>query len=317
MQVRKASRSEWESFVRDCPAATFFHSYHWYALWAEYLGQSFEARIFTVNGEDQALLPLLVGPALKGLAKAYVSSPAGTYGGYLCKAKLSASIQRELLDYLKTFSMLSLCGNPFDPTWSEPLEFTANDFTQAIDLSQGWDNIFSQWSKGNALGLRKTKREGVEIKMAQAADWPIYFDLYQETMQNWKVAPLGKYSWSFFEQLQQLPEKHCQLYLAWHQGKIIAGCLCFYQNQHVVYWHGASALQSKALRPVPLLQYQIIQDAIARGFRWYDFNPSAQLEGVIRFKKGFGAKKLRFESLEKQAPAIRVLSKLFRSLRKQ
>jgi hypothetical protein len=41
-----------------------------------------------------------------------------------------------------------------------------------------------------------------------------------------------------------------------------------------------------------LLMYEIIQDSCRRGYRWFDFNPSATLPGVKFFKEGFGAQPL-------------------------
>ena len=59
-----------------------------------------------------------------------------------------------------------------------------------------------------------------------------------------------------------------------------------------MYWHGAARESSLALRPANRLFGEVIRDACERGFRWFDFNSSAGLEGVRRFKEGFGARPL-------------------------
>ena len=317
MKVRVASQKEWEDFVDQSPRATFFHTYDWYSLWSQYGDYTFEARIFEFEGKPRALLPLLIGRALKGLIQTYTSSPAGTYGGYLYQANITDLEKKELAFYLKKLPILSLYQNPFNQKIEEDIRWNKKDFTQVLDLQKGWDSIWSNWTKGHASAAKKGIREGLVIKIAEQEDWQAYFDLYQETIQRWKEGPLSQYSWSFFERLQLLSPHRCRLWLAWNDKKPIAGCLCFYLNQHVVYWHGASSQIDTQLRPMQTLQYHIIKGAIAEGFHWYDFNPSANIEGVIRFKKGFGAIRLDRAILEKEPWGYRLLSQLYQKLRRQ
>jgi lipid II:glycine glycyltransferase (peptidoglycan interpeptide bridge formation enzyme) len=81
--------------------------------------------------------------------------------------------------------------------------------------------------------------------------------------------------------------------LAKYEDRSIAGALCFYTKNHVVYWHGAAYSDYFELRPVNLLMYEAIKDACENGYSWFDFNPSGGHEGVKAFKKSFGPTALR------------------------
>ena len=290
MQVKKINNSEWWDFIKDCPSATFFHTPDWYQVWEDYKGNNYEARLFSFKSGRQALLPLSSTKRLKGLLKAYSSGPAGTYGGIISKDQLSKQEIKQLKKYLRGFSALQIRINPLDPIF-ENSYFSRKDFTQMIDLSQEWKFILKLWSKGHYSAAKKGIRQGVQVKIAAKNDWKIYYDIYQDSRRRWGEKASNNYLWKLFNLLSQLNSDVCKLWLAIKDENIVSGCLCFYYNKHVVYWHGASLEKYFHLRPVHVLQYNIIKDAIELGYSWYDFNPSGGHEGVVKFKKGFGTKK--------------------------
>ena len=85
---------------------------------------------------------------------------------------------------------------------------------------------------------------------------------------------------------------HIKLWVAKYEDMVVAGALCFYSKNHVVYWHGAADSDHFDKKPVNLLMYNAIEDACEHSYKWFDFNPSAGIEGVRNFKIGFGAKAL-------------------------
>jgi len=84
------------------------------------------------------------------------------------------------------------------------------------------------------------------------------------------------------------------LWIAEHEGRIIAGALVFYWNAIAVYWHGASLQDSFACYPNNLLHMAIMEDAAQGGYRYYDFGASGAQQGVVKFKESFGAEQLPF-----------------------
>jgi lipid II:glycine glycyltransferase (peptidoglycan interpeptide bridge formation enzyme) len=76
---------------------------------------------------------------------------------------------------------------------------------------------------------------------------------------------------------------------------IIAANLMVFYGDTATYLHGASNYAFRALMAPNLLQWNLIQEAKKRGFKYYDFhgiapneNPKHPWAGVTRFKKGFG-----------------------------
>ena len=99
----------------------------------------------------------------------------------------------------------------------------------------------------------------------------------------------------FSAMLQNLGE-HCRLYMAFSpEGTPIAGTLAIAYGDKVWYLYGASSNEHRNLMPNYLLQWRMIQWAIERGCRVYDFrgvsgdvSEDNPLYGLFRFKQGFG-----------------------------
>ena len=90
----------------------------------------------------------------------------------------------------------------------------------------------------------------------------------------------------------------------------MAGALCFYQNRHAVYWHGASRTEASELRPANLLHAQIARHAREAGYAVYDLNPSGGHEGVLRFKRSFGTASLAADVFVKDEKERGIRSRL-------
>jgi lipid II:glycine glycyltransferase (peptidoglycan interpeptide bridge formation enzyme) len=117
---------------------------------------------------------------------------------------------------------------------------------------------------------------------------------------------MSRYDWKLFQDMFARQSDHIHLWLTTTgDGRVAAGALVFYARTHSVYWHGAAQEDLFALRPMNLLFSEIIRDACEGGYRWFDFGPSAGIEGVRKFKESFGAKFLdcSYVQVEQPAPA--------------
>jgi hypothetical protein len=119
-----------------------------------------------------------------------------------------------------------------------------------------------------------------------------YFPVYRDAVDRWgKDAKYG-YSWPLFEHcyyLSQLYPEHIKLWLMIVDEHIIGGRIAFYWNQQVTGWNGTAYREFLNHNVMPVADTEIIRDAIARGFRYMDFNTSGGNQGVIDYKKRFGS----------------------------
>lgn len=229
---------------------------------------------------------------MKGLLKVSFLAPKGL-GGFVTNEELDEDEKGELFGILKKKRLLSCVVHPFDPLTNEFDRFNGLDYTQVLDLSQGFEIIFRKWSRGHREDTRKGLREGVTAEVASTeGDWKSYFAFYQESLSRWGNEATNRYGWKLFELMYKRKSPNIKLWLAKYNGQIIAGALCLYHNKHVAGWHMASSQEfNKRLHANHVLQYYIIKDACENGFLIFDFQPSSGIEGVIHWKSGFSPEK--------------------------
>ncbi len=290
---RVPSDAEWDAVWSGCDHATYFQSREWAEIWHAFTkGRLCPApRLLTFSDGYEALLPFSRGNWPPGSGDRYLSSPAGTYGGWISNDPLQLPHARALGRYItQRFPNLLWRLNPYDELQRHTgVRTDIDDETQVIPLDAGLDAIFRTWSKGHRSAVKKAHREGVTVGVAQTRrEWTEYYRVHLDSRRRWGKNASSFYDQSFFEQMCERPSPNIRLWTATHGRRLIAGALCLYASRHVVYWHGAALESDFKLRPVHLLMYEAIRHACANGFAWFDFNPSGSLEGVRAFKKSFG-----------------------------
>ncbi|MDH3226842.1 MAG: GNAT family N-acetyltransferase [Thermoleophilia bacterium] len=293
-ETRQASAAEWDEFWETSAEATYFHSREWAEVWSRYAPPLEPyALLFTLSDGARLLFPASSRPALRGLGRALIASPGGTYGGLLGDAAASPAHRALAVRAIERAALeITWRVNPFAPQpdasskgWNEQ-----PDNTLALDLEAGFDVIRRGFTKGHRSAAAKAEREGVTVERASSlADWQAYFAVYEETLARWGDEARTRYRWELFAALESLGSSHVSLWLARIRSEILAGALCLGSQTHVAYWHGAVRSKALEVRPVHLLVRSSIEEACSRGLNWYDFNPSGGLGGVEHFKRGFGA----------------------------
>ncbi|MHC4224240.1 MAG: GNAT family N-acetyltransferase, partial [Planctomycetota bacterium] len=296
---------EWDAAWSGSPSATWFHSRHWAETWSSATRGRIRPQpvLLTLAGGRTVLLPVSERRGCAGLVRATLSSPAGTYGGWITAEELDAEEVAALTAFLRErFPRLTWRINPFDPSRPKP-DGAEPDSTQAIDLSPGFEKVLRSWTKGHRSAARQATKAGVQILIADSIeDWRTYYAIYQDSLDRWGDKASSAYGWGLFEALHSRREEGVSLWLARHEDKAIAGALCLYAGRHVSYWHGAALSEHFGLRPVHLLLHEAIRDACAKGVGWFEFNLSGGHEGVRAFKKGFGCAVLAADVV-RQAPS--------------
>ena len=309
MNIRPATADEWDALWQQCDYATYFQSREWADIWNIYTKGEIrpEPKLVLFSDGNKALLSLSSRRFFKGLTKQYLFSPAGTFGGWISGDRLDSNHAQLLTNYLceKLGGNLVWRLNPYDKLVQQvKIEQKKEDYTYALDISNGFEAVYEKWSKGGwkkgsssasrtAAKARKAERDGVSIRVAKAKeDWEEYYQVYQDSLQRWGNAATSKYEWELFDSMYQMNSPNIKLWLGIYENKIIVGEICFYATNHAVTWHGAALRDFFKLHGRNLLIYELVKDASERGYSWFDFNPSGGHEGVAAFKKSFGAEAL-------------------------
>lgn len=160
------------------------------------------------------------------------------------------------------------------------------------------EEILASFHQKWRYNIRLAVKKGVEVRICGKEMVDDFARIMVETgvRDNFATRPPEYFS----AMLDNLGEK-CRLYMAFHEGKPIAGTLAILYGDKVWYLYGASSNEHRNLMPNYLLQWNMIQWAIENHCRVYDFrgvsgdisedNPHY---GLYRFKKGFGGEFTEF-----------------------
>lgn len=153
------------------------------------------------------------------------------------------------------------------------------------------EELLASFHQKTRYNIRLAVRKGVEVKICGQEMIPAFSELMLVTgVRDGFVTRQPAYFASMLENLGE----HCRLYMAFYEGKPIAGTLAIWYGDKVWYLYGASSNEHRNLMPNYLLQWEMIQWAVEKGCRVYDFRgvpglvpEDHPLYGLVKFKRGF------------------------------
>ncbi|GAA3388875.1 lipid II:glycine glycyltransferase FemX [Streptomyces roseoviridis] len=156
-----------------------------------------------------------------------------------------------------------------------------------------WSGFNQEWRRN----VKKAQTAGVETYLGTAEDLPAFYDLLQVTERR-DGFRLGRSLPYFQRQHQELNAEEngrMRLYLARHDGEVLAAHTMIVAGRRAWYQTGASADHRREVRPSNALQWRLIRDAHSLGATVYDMrgvpdtlDPAERSFGLMRWKLGTG-----------------------------
>jgi lipid II:glycine glycyltransferase (peptidoglycan interpeptide bridge formation enzyme) len=149
-----------------------------------------------------------------------------------------------------------------------------------------------QWRRN----IKKAAKAGVEVTTGTRADLADFHRIYAETATRDHFIPRPL---AYFERMwdalgAEEPDR-LVLYLAHHEGDLVAATTMVRVGEHAWYSYGASTTAKRDVRGSNAIQWQMIRDAMAAGATIYDMrgitetlDPDDPHVGLIQFKVGTG-----------------------------
>jgi lipid II:glycine glycyltransferase (peptidoglycan interpeptide bridge formation enzyme) len=280
---------DWDNMLREHEDASFFHT----SAWAKVLHESYNYKplYFTVieNGKLVSLIPLMeVKSFLTGIRG--VSLPFTDHCPLVCNDPVNLEdILNSIIEYGKTagWKHIDLRG---DNAYFNGKPASASFFVHFLDLSQGKDEIFSEFRDSTKRNIKHARKENVEIKIDNS--WPAvetFFQLHCGTRKHHGLPPQPRY---FFQKIFEriIAKDKGFVALAYRQKKAIAGAVFFHFKNQAIYKYGASDRNHLNLRPNNLVMWKAIEWYAENGFKSFSFGRTEpENDGLLQFKRGWGA----------------------------
>jgi vancomycin resistance protein VanK len=150
--------------------------------------------------------------------------------------------------------------------------------------------------------IKKADKAGVEVTLGGPDDLPVFHALYAHTAERdqFTPRPLG-YFRTMYDALHAEDPDRIRLYLARHEGDLVASTIWIRVGTHAWYSYGASSSEKRDVRGSNAIQWRMISDALAAGATVYDLRGITDTLasddphlGLIQFKVGTGGEAVEY-----------------------
>jgi vancomycin resistance protein VanK len=171
-----------------------------------------------------------------------------------------------------------------------------------------------QWRRN----IKKAAKAGVEVRTGERIDLAAFHRIYMETAGRDRFTPRPlAYFETMYDALNTEEPGRMRLYLAQHEGDLVAATTLVSVGEHAWYSYGASTTAKREVRGSNAVQWQMIRDALASGASVYDLrgitdtlDDSDAHVGLVQFKAGTGGRAVEYAG-EWDLPLSRPLYKAF------
>lgn len=150
--------------------------------------------------------------------------------------------------------------------------------------------------------IKKAAKLGVEVSIGERKDLASFHRIYAETAErdHFTPRPLAYFE-RMYDALSVEDPDRMTLYLAHHDGELVAATTMVRVGTHAWYSYGASTSAKREVRGSNAIQWQMMRDALAAGAVVYDMrgitdtlDPDDPHVGLIQFKVGTGGEAVEY-----------------------
>ncbi len=275
--------SEWDTFVRDTPDATFCHLAGWRRVIESVFGHRSYYLVARRGDAIAGILPLthvrsrLFGNSLISTAFCVYGGPVATdlEGRAALEAEaenISKQVRAEYIEFR--------CQSSSHPDWLQKDRFYAT-FRKSIDPNVDANlkaiprKQRAMVRKGIAAGLHSEIDSGVER----------LHRIYSESVRNLGTPVFPR---SFFRALKDEFTGNCDVVTVMRNEEPIASVMNFYFRDQVLPYYGGGTRAARAVAGNDFMYWEVMRRACERGYRIFDFGRSKVGTGAYDFKRYWG-----------------------------
>ncbi|MCO7226251.1 FemAB family XrtA/PEP-CTERM system-associated protein [Pleionea sp. CnH1-48] len=304
--IRIASDSDkarWNEFVDNHPAGTFFHRFEW----KEVIDKAIKHKTYYLIAEDDSgtitgVLPLThVKSILFG--SNMVSNPFCVYGGVIANDQ---NVELEILEYAKKLTVENNADS-LELRNLEPVSVEGDWPTKELyctfikELSSDHDENMKAIPRKQRAMVRKAIKFELEYQIDDTLD--NFFLAYETSVRN-----LGTpvFSRKYFRALKETFGDMCDVLTTTHEGEIVTSVMNFYYKDTVLPFYGGGTSKARALAGNDFMYWSLMQHAVEKGMKFFDYGRSKVDTGAYFFKKnwGFEPKPLHYQYFLNKADQI-------------
>ncbi len=278
--------SLWDEYVKSNKAASIYHL----STWAGITEKIFGHKTYYLYSVDKyhcvtGVLPLV---RLRSLlfGDFMVSIPFYNYGGVLGNCY---EIENDLVQYACNMANeMRLSHIEFRHTkeYGSKWQVRTDKVVMELMLPDSSDDLWKGFKPKLRAQIRKPTKEGAYVESGGIG---LLDDFYRVFAENMRDLGTPVYPKKFFKEiLLEFPHQAFLMAVSYRGNPVAAAFLLGYRDRLEIPW--ASSLRKyNSLGVNMLLYWEVLQKAIEKGYKVFDFGRSTIDAGTYRFKKQWGA----------------------------
>ncbi|MET1133684.1 MAG: peptidoglycan bridge formation glycyltransferase FemA/FemB family protein [Aeromicrobium sp.] len=164
------------------------------------------------------------------------------------------------------------------------------------------DDVLAGMNQLWRRNIRKAAKQGVEVTVGTRDDLAEFHRVYVETAERDHFTPRPlSYFQTMWDAMTAEDPQRLRLYLARHEGDLVAATTLVQVGTHAWYSYGASTTAKREVRGSNAVQWQMMRDALASGAEVYDLRGITDTldtddshVGLLQFKVGTGGEAVEY-----------------------
>lgn len=275
----------WNAYVNEHLHATHYHQYEWRDLiWRNFKQQTHYLAARDLSGN---LVGIINAVHLKSLVvgSCMISAPFLAYGGPLVD---HPAVDKKLVDALTTLSMENGCLSTQLRETRQRLGWCCSKkkVSLVMNLPPDTATLNDSFTSKLRSQIRRAARENPHFTMSGLENLDEFYSLFSIKMRD-HGTPV--YSRSFFEDiLTTFPDSTYIATVRHGDRTVAASFLISFRDTLEIPW-AASRRESDRFGMNMFMYHNLLEEAICRGFRYFDMGRSTRESSTWRFKRQWGA----------------------------
>ncbi|MBN1555982.1 MAG: FemAB family PEP-CTERM system-associated protein [Phycisphaerae bacterium] len=215
-----------------------------------------------------------------------ISVAYGNYGGILGSEAAREPLFQQAVALAETLHCESIEFRNQDPLPFD-LQLRTDKVCMRLPLLPDPEELWNSFSKDSGIRkrVRKAEKSGITASSGRLELLDTFYSLYTLRMHQ-----LGTpaYSKLLIRCILEFFPENSRIFLAFLDGKVIAGKLLLFFNHSVEAFYGVSLVEYNTLCSTHLLHWTAMQEFCRSGYTWFDFGRSTVGGGPYEFKKKWG-----------------------------
>jgi len=281
--ARQDDRQRWDGFVHSHPEGSFFHLFDWQVIFPEVFGLGPHYLVAERGGALVGILPLVHQKSIL-FGNAFISTPFCVHGGPL-------TLDQAASDALDQAAMTLTKDRGAKSLEYRGRRATRPDWTAKKGLYATFTRDMAADDQQN-LQLIPRKQRAVVRKALQGdlfssigKDVPAFFRVYSKSMRNLGTPMFPR---RYFDCLLNTFPENCDIVIIRQAYEPVSGVLNFYFKDTVLPYYGGGTAAARQNGANDLMYWEVMRNAVGRGYKRFDFGRSKAGTGAFAFKKNWG-----------------------------